>query len=100
MYLFVQAGTPSAYSGRPAKTNNAGMVELDDSDQHALAAQAAEWRRRALRGDRTARGIAHSLEVKVRKLGGAAPPLSPELDTRPLAPWLPSRQWWKPWRRN
>jgi len=100
LYLFVQARTPSAYSQRSAKINNAGMVELDDSDQHALAAQAAEWRRRALRGDRHARGIAHALEVKVRKLRGDVPPMNYDLDTRPLAPWQPSRRWWNPWKRN
>jgi len=76
------------------------MLEMDDSDPHALAAQAAEWRRRALRGDRQARGIAHALEVRVRQLRGTAPAVAHELDTRPLAPFETSRLWWKPWRRR
>jgi len=74
------------------------MVELENSDQHGLAAQAAEWGRRALRGDRDARGIAHALEVEVRRLRGNAPAMSQELlDTRPLAIWDSARPWWKRW---
>jgi hypothetical protein len=76
-------------------------LEVSDHDPQALAAQAAEWRRRALRGERQARGIAHALEVKVRQLqGGRMQPGDLELDTRPLAPWEPDRRWWRPWRRS
>jgi len=100
MYLFVHARAPSAYSKAAVAINNADMVEPEESDPQALAAQAAEWRRRALRGDRHARGIAHALEVKVRRLRGAAPPANLDLDTRPLAPWEPARLWWRPWRRG
>ncbi|WP_093442471.1 hypothetical protein [Variovorax sp. 770b2] len=73
------------------------MLEMENPDLHGLAAQAAEWRRRALRGDREARGIAHALEVEVRRLRGEAPIANHDLDTRPLADWQPARPWWKPW---
>jgi len=73
------------------------IMEVENSDQHGLAIRAAEWRRRALRGDRDARGIAHTLEVEVRRLRGSAPAINHELDTRPLAVWAAARPWWKRW---
>jgi hypothetical protein len=73
------------------------MLEMENPDPHGLATQAAEWRRRALRGDRDARGIAHALEVQVRRLRGGSPTAIPDLDTRPLADWQSARPWWKPW---
>ncbi|MDH6590570.1 hypothetical protein M2165_000459 [Variovorax sp. TBS-050B] len=101
MYLFVHQRAPPAYRRRARAVKNADMLEVDESDQHALAAQAAEWRRRALRGERQARGIAHLLEVKVRQLRGSAPAVDHDLDTRPLAPWQPpARRWWKRWQRR
>ena len=100
LYLFVQQGAPRAYSGRGAADHNAGMVELQESDPQALAAQAAYWRQRALRGERQARGIAHTLEVKLRQLRGSAPAVHHDLDTRPLAPWPGATRWWARWRRR
>lgn len=38
--------------------------ELQDEE---LSAQAREWRQRALRGERYARGMAHELEREVRR---------------------------------
>ena len=38
--------------------------ELQDDD---LLAQAREWRQRALRGEKDARGLAHELECEVRR---------------------------------
>ncbi|MET3494197.1 hypothetical protein [Variovorax boronicumulans] len=76
------------------------MMALDDPEPHGLAAQialAAEWRRRALRGDRDARGIAHALEVEVRRLRGHAPAANHDLDTRHLELRQPARPWWRPW---
>ena len=103
LYPFVRRRAASAYKTRPADGNNCRIMELEasDHDPQALAAQAAEWRRRALRGERQARGIAHALEVKVRQLQGRrAQPDDLELDTRPLAPWEPPRRWWRPWGRG
>lgn len=40
------------------------ITELDDDD---LLAHARDWRQRALRGEKDARGIAHELECEVRR---------------------------------
>lgn len=73
------------------------MVETQNLDQNGLTALAAEWRRRALRGDEQARGIAHALEVEVRRLtGGPSMPLH-DLDTRHLALRQARGPWWKRW---
>ncbi|QHE89218.1 hypothetical protein [Hydrogenophaga sp. BPS33] len=71
--------------------------ELQDEE---LMAQAREWRQRALRGEKDARGIAHELEREVRRRRG-----TPQKDVpRPLPTMrtlaeLPERQHrsWKPW---
>lgn len=42
------------------------MSSTDQLSDHELLVQAREWRRRSLRGDRDARGIAHELEREVR----------------------------------
>ena len=52
--------------GAPARDNRA-MVEISNMDMDALAAEAAEWRRRALRGDARARGMAHERERTRRR---------------------------------
>lgn len=73
------------------------IQELQDDD---LISQAREWRRRALRGGKDARGIAHELEREVRRRFGmreigAQQPL-PEV--RPLAVMpQPAQRRWKPW---
>lgn len=43
------------------------MVEISALDDERLMAQAREWRLRALRGERDARGHAHELEREVRR---------------------------------
>lgn len=60
-----------------------------------LAAQAAEWRRRALHGEHDANGRAHVLERELRRRSGALSTLGAELrnPARRLAPW------WAFWRR-
>ncbi|WP_454906553.1 hypothetical protein [Variovorax gossypii] len=75
------------------------MTELTDLDEASLAAHAAEWRRRALRGEKKARGIAHALETEMRRRSGdtIAPQNTDDLDTRPLALRQPPRPWWKFW---
>ena len=71
------------------------MRALQDDELMALA---REWRLRALRGEKDARGMAHELEREVRrrfpKTGTpiALPPAHP-LGTMPQAP----RHRWKPW---
>uniref|UniRef100_UPI001048DE8C hypothetical protein n=1 Tax=unclassified Variovorax TaxID=663243 RepID=UPI001048DE8C len=73
------------------------MAQTQNLDANGLAALAAEWRRRALRGDQHARGIAHALEVEVRRIAGAPPAPAHELDTRHLALRQARRPWWKRW---
>lgn len=73
------------------------MVEAQNLDQNGLAALAAEWRKRALRGDHNARGIAHALEVELRRTAGAPPPPRHELDTRHLELRQARSPWWKRW---
>jgi len=63
----------------------------------ALEAEAAEWRRRALHGDRDARGIAHLLEAELRRRSPAPETASPALDMRPWSQRQPARPWWKLW---
>jgi len=77
--------------------DSASMLETQNLDSNGLAALAAEWRRRALRGEENARGIAHALEAEVRRIGGTRPVPAHDLDTRPLALRQPDRPWWKPW---
>lgn len=51
-------------------------MEPEDLQDHELMAQAKEWRARALRGDKKARSVAHSLEREVRHRFS-----TPEVDT-------------------
>ncbi len=62
-------------------------MEISELQDDELMAQAREWRRRALRGEKDARGIAHELEREVRRRTGLGPNCeeTPTLDTRPLA---------------
>jgi hypothetical protein len=73
------------------------MVETQNLDQNGLAALAAEWRRRALRGDHSARGIAHALEVEVRRFAGVPKAPTHELDTRHLELRQARDPWWRRW---
>ena len=71
--------------------------ELQDDE---LISQAREWRRRALRGEKDARGIAHELEREVRhRFGGretAVQPPLPEIRPVGIMP-QPAQRRWKPW---
>lgn len=42
------------------------MMNMQELQDNELISQAREWRRRALRGEKDARGIAHELEREVR----------------------------------
>lgn len=70
---------------------------MDASELVTLEADAAEWRRRALHGDREARGVAHLLETELRRRSPVAAAASPALDMRPLWQRQPTRRWWKLW---
>lgn len=74
------------------------MTAISDLSDDELALYAQEWRQRALRGEKTARGVAHALETELRRRGaGAFAQTSPvNLDTRP-APLRNHRPWWKFW---
>lgn len=67
----------------------ADLAQLEDG---ALERLALEWRRRASRGEKQAYGIAHSLEVELRRRirGRRAEPLPPPLS--------PPRRWWRFWQ--
>jgi len=71
------------------------LRELQDDD---LLAQAREWRQRALRGEKDARGFAHELEREVRRRfprNDGSPTLAPihRLGTMPET----TRRRWAPW---
>lgn len=66
--------------------------ELTDD---ALAAQAAEWRRRALHGEHDANGRAHVLERELRRRSEALSTLGADL----RAPTERRAPWWAFWRR-
>jgi hypothetical protein len=72
------------------------MIDLGEFTDDQLFALALEWRKRALQGEREARGIAHALEVEIRRRMGNPTTLSALLDTRPLAA-RSMRPWWRFW---
>ena len=45
-------------------------MEIQELQDEELMAQAREWRLRALRGEKAARGMAHELEREVRRRFG------------------------------
>ena len=75
-------------------------MEIQELQDEELMAQAGEWRLRALRGEKEARGMAHELEREVRRRFG-----NPKIDAQhslkkvhqlgalPEEP----RQRWRPW---
>jgi hypothetical protein len=66
--------------------------ELTSLDEEALAAHAVEWRARASRGEKSAYGVAHALEVELRRRVRTS--LMQQLaEERPAPP----RPWWKRW---
>lgn len=69
--------------------------ELQDDD---LRAQAREWRQRALRGEKYARGLAHELECEVRRRfpRNEAPQELPQMRLLGALPQT-TPQRWKPW---
>ena len=71
------------------------LRELQDDD---LLAYAREWRQRALRGEKEARGLAHELECEVRRRfpRNDAPQTLPPIHLLGAVP-QPAQRRWKPW---
>jgi len=70
-------------------------VNPDQLTDEELEATADVWRRRALHGDRAARGTAHQLEKALRHRKGVFSQVA-ELDTRPHE-LRRRRPWWRIW---
>jgi hypothetical protein len=66
---------------------------LGHIDDHELEHLATTWRRRALRGDREAYGIAHALEVEARRRQRVS-----QMAQLPPEP-VPTRRRWQFWKR-
>ena len=69
--------------------------EFENLSNDQLAALAAQWRARALHGERDANGRAHELERELRRRSGALSTLGAEL----RAPRRIARPWWAFWRK-
>ena len=67
--------------------------ELEHLGGHELAALAAQWRTRALHGDRHANGVAHELEREVRRRNGALSTQGSQLES----PKHQKSPWWAFW---
>jgi hypothetical protein len=67
------------------------LAHVDDDELERLA---AIWRLHALRGDREAFGIAHTLEVELRRRQRAS-----QMQQLPQEP-VPVIPWWKFWKRG
>ena len=70
------------------------MMDLDTLPDEELGAHAVEWRKRALQGDRNARGIAHEFETELRRRAGAVLQNYDALDLRSLEI-SHQRRWWQ-----
>lgn len=67
-------------------------AQLEHLDEEALERLAVSWRTLALRGDREANGVAHALEVELRRRVRAS-----QLARLPPQPLAAPRPWWKFW---
>ena len=72
-------------------------MEIQELQDEELTAQAREWRLRALRGEKEARGMAHELEREVRRRFGTsrsdAPQPLPEVPALGVLPQAPQQRW-------
>lgn len=73
---------------------NQPMPKLGELTDDELFAGAHEWRRRALRGEKDARGMAHTLEAEIRRRVGISKSSYAALDTRPLEA-RARKPWWR-----
>jgi hypothetical protein len=75
-------------------------MDIQELQDNELIEQAREWRQRALRGAKDARGRAHELEREVRRRFGTpqndVPRPLPEVRLLGVLPQQPLRRW-KPW---
>mgnify|MGYP003587558744 CR=1 FL=1 len=69
-------------------------TDLDKYSNDELAALAAQWRTRALHGDRDANGRAHELECEIRRRVRGKPTLEPYAPTEKKK----RDPWWAFWR--
>lgn len=69
--------------------------DLEHLGDDELAALAAQWRTRALHGDRDANGRAHELERELRRRSGTPSTLSADLGK----PTHNRDPWWAFWRK-
>jgi len=86
-------GREAAVCGNNQRVNQPSEFENLSDDQ--LAALAAQWRARALHGERDANGRAHELERELRRRSGALSTLGAELRT----PRRIAGPWWAFWRK-
>ena len=86
-------GREAAVLGNNQRVNQPSEFENLSDDQ--LAALAAQWRARALHGERDANGRAHELERELRRRSGALSTLGAELRT----PRRIAGPWWAFWRK-
>lgn len=68
------------------------LAAIDDQELQDLA---AAWRTRALHGERDANGIAHALEVELRRRTRESQMQA--LGSEPIAE-EPARPWWRFWQ--
>jgi len=96
------ARVPAARSSWTALAHAIGKIvpvmDIRELQDEALVAQAREWRLRALRGEKGARGLAHELECEVRRrfplsVAPQALPRTPLLGALPPT----AQRRWKPW---
>lgn len=91
----------STYQTIPATHGqNRSTMNTQDLQDEELVTLAQEWRQRALRGDKNARGIAHELERAVRQRFGPAQDgaVRPLPETGRLAVFQQTqKRRWKPW---
>ena len=76
------------------------MKEIDRLTDDELSEEATNWRRRALQGEQEARGIAHELEIALRRRIGPPSPASDRLDLRPLESRHKQPFSWRFWRQQ
>ncbi|WP_418132115.1 hypothetical protein ABL849_33185 (plasmid) [Variovorax sp. 375MFSha3.1] len=74
------------------------MTMKETLSDEELEAQANQWRRRALRGELHARGIAHELEREMRRRYGGSSTNYDILDLRPLDLRAATQRRWRFWR--
>lgn len=82
----------------PSHRQNGNGMDIRALQDDELMAQARDWRQRALRGEKDARGLAHELECEVRRRfpRNNAPHALPPIQLLGAVPQTPQRRW-KPW---